>query len=51
MALPEQIRKQTEAVQELYKQINGDDNNGEGQNPPADGNASSTEQPQTADEN
>lgn len=27
MALPEQIRKQTEAVQELYKQINGDDNN------------------------
>ena len=31
MALPEQIRKQTEAVQELYKQINGDDNNGEGQ--------------------
>ena len=51
MALPEQIRKQTEAVQELYKQINGDDNNGEGQQPPADGNASSTEQHQTADEN
>jgi hypothetical protein len=36
MALPEQIRKQTEAVQELYKQINGDSNNGEGT--PADGN-------------
>jgi len=28
MALPEQIRKQTEAVQELYKQLNGDDNTG-----------------------
>jgi hypothetical protein len=27
MALPEQIRKQTEAVQELYKQINGEDTN------------------------
>ena len=27
MALPEQIRKQTEAVQELYKQLNGADNN------------------------
>lgn len=37
MALPEQIRKQTEAVQELYKQLNGDGTNGEGQNPPADG--------------
>jgi len=36
MALPEQIRKQTEAVQELYKQLNGDSNNGEGT--PADGN-------------
>lgn len=52
MALPEQIRKQTEAVQELYKQINGDDNKGaEGTTPSADGNASSTEQHQTADEN
>lgn len=29
MALPEQIRKQTEAVQELYKQLNADDNTGE----------------------
>lgn len=29
MALPEQIRKQTEAVQELYKQLNGDENKGE----------------------
>jgi len=28
MALPEQIRKQTEAVQELYKQLNPDDNTG-----------------------
>ena len=28
MALPEQIRKQTEAVQELYKQLNADDNTG-----------------------
>ena len=37
MALPEQIRKQTEAVQELYAQLNGDGTNGEGQNPPADG--------------
>lgn len=37
MALPEQIRKQTEAVQELYKQINGDGTNGDGQNPPTDG--------------
>lgn len=29
MALPEQIRKQTEAVQELYKQLNAGDNTGE----------------------
>jgi hypothetical protein len=36
MALPEQIRKQTEAVQELYKQLNADDNTGTG-NAPADG--------------
>jgi hypothetical protein len=28
MALPEQIRKQTAAVQELYKQLNTDDNTG-----------------------
>ena len=37
MALPEQIRKQTEAVQELYKQLNGDGTNGEEQNSSADG--------------
>jgi hypothetical protein len=30
MAIPEQIRKQTEAVQELYKQLNTDDNTGAG---------------------
>lgn len=49
MALPEQIRKQTEAVQELYKQLNADDNTGAA---PADANG--TEPPvenQTADEN
>jgi hypothetical protein len=28
MSLPEQIRRQTEAVQELYKQLNPDDNTG-----------------------
>ena len=33
MALPEQIRKQTEAVQELYKQLNGDENNGKTYSP------------------
>ena len=37
MALPEQIRKQTEAVQELYKQLNADDNTGEKETPAADG--------------
>lgn len=38
MALPEQIRKQTEAVQDLYKQINGEDTNtGGGEQAPADG--------------
>lgn len=43
MALPEQIRKQTEAVQELYKQLNGTDNNtGEGA-PSADGTAASND--------
>lgn len=55
MALPEQIRKQTEAVQELYKQLNGDGTNGEGQNPPADGGTPPTEpvdnSTPTADEN
>jgi hypothetical protein len=29
MAIPEQIRKQTEAVQQLYQQLNPDDNTGE----------------------
>ncbi len=55
MALPEQIRKQTEAVQELYKQLNGDGTNGEGQNPPTDGGTPPTEPASnstpTADEN
>ena len=36
MALPEQIRKQTEAVQELYKQLGGDENTGTS-SAPADG--------------
>jgi hypothetical protein len=36
MALPEQIRRQTEAVQELYKQLNADDNTGT-DTAPADG--------------
>lgn len=53
MALPEQIRKQTEAVQELYKQLNVDNNTGT-ENPPADGTvppeASATITP-PADEN
>jgi hypothetical protein len=43
MALPEQIRKQTEAVQELYKQLNDDENKGNEATPPADGDTSSTE--------
>ena len=42
MALPEQIRKQTEAVQELYKQLNTDDNTGTGA-APADGTGASVE--------
>jgi hypothetical protein len=42
MALPEQIRKQTEAVQELYKQLNPDDNTGAEGNPPADGTAATS---------
>lgn len=37
MALPEQIRKQTEAVQELYKQLNPDENTGAENTPAADG--------------
>jgi hypothetical protein len=43
MALPEQIRKQTEAVQELYKQLNTDDKTGAGDTPPADGTAPSVD--------
>lgn len=43
MALPEQIRKQTEAVQELYKQLNTDDNTGAGVTPPADGTVAPVE--------
>jgi len=48
MALPEQIRKQTEAVQELYKQLNADDNTGAA--PAADGTVTSESAP-PADEN
>ncbi len=55
MALPEQIRKQTEAVQELYKQLNGADNNTGGDNPPADGTVTppedATPTPPKADSN
>lgn len=48
MAIPEQIRKQTEAVQELYKQLNGDDNTGA--DSAADGTVTSEGAP-PADEN
>lgn len=53
MALPEQIRKQTEAVQELYKQLNNDSGTGEA-TPQADGTPASGEPAPTrsvADEN
>lgn len=43
MALPEQIRKQTEAVQELYKQLNADDNTGAANQGDADGTDPSIE--------
>jgi hypothetical protein len=49
MALPEQIRKQSEAVQALYDQLNGDGNNTGEETPPADGTATPTDPP--ADEN
>lgn len=49
MALPEQIRKQSEAVQALYDQLNGDGNNTGEETPPADGTATLTDPP--ADEN
>jgi hypothetical protein len=42
MALPEQIRKQTEAVQELYKQLNSADDN-TGAATPADGTGTPVE--------
>ena len=54
MALPEQIRKQTEAVQELYKQLNTSDNTGTSANDEADGTAVAVEEQNTfrrADEN
>lgn len=54
MALPEQIRKQTEAVQELYKQLNTDDNKGADAASSPDGtvmSVESTDAPQLADEN
>ena len=53
MALPEQIRKQTAAVQELYKQLNVDDNTGAA-GAAADGTVTSEESVDnapTADEN
>jgi len=43
MALPEQIRKQTEAVQELYKQLNTDDNTGAATQAAADGTVTPVE--------
>jgi hypothetical protein len=48
MALPEQIRKQTEAVQALYDQLNGDGNNTGEEQKPADGTAEPIDN--TADE-
>jgi cell division septum initiation protein DivIVA len=52
MAIPEQIRKQTEAVQQLYAQLNADDSAG-GATPPADGVTaeSSVDNPAPADGN
>ena len=43
MAIPEQIRKQTEAVQELYKQLNTDDNTGAATQAAADGTVTPVE--------
>jgi hypothetical protein len=45
MALPEQIRKQSEAVQALYDQLNGDGNNTGEENPSADGTATPADPP------
>jgi hypothetical protein len=53
MALPEQIRKQTEAVQKLYQDLNADENTGTDV-AVADGTAAPTEadnNPSSADEN
>ena len=47
MAIPEQIRKQTEAVQQLYAQLNADDSAG-GATPPADGVTAESSAPNTA---
>jgi hypothetical protein len=41
MAIPEQVRKQSEAVQELYKQLNGDA--GAAETPPTEGEAVASE--------
>jgi hypothetical protein len=43
MAIPEQIRKQTEAVQQLYQQLNPDENTGTKATPPADGTVTAPE--------
>lgn len=43
MALPEQIRKQTEAVQQLYEQLNAGDNTGEENKTSADGTVTPNE--------
>ena len=57
MALPEQIRKQTAAVQELYKQLNTDDNTGapsgdaDGTVPPVENANTSSYADETADAN
>lgn len=46
MAIPEQIKKQTEAVQKLYEQLNADDNTGE----EADGTVTDTADEYVADD-
>jgi hypothetical protein len=54
MALPEQIRKQTEAVQELYKQLNPEDTTGSEASASADETVTPVDDTQnntTADEN
>ena len=50
MAIPEQIRKQNEAVQDLYKQMNGEGNNGDGtETPAATDDNTQAEQPAATD--